>query len=55
MVIKCKIKLLKLQHHQKNLKIMRPDITETQRQLNSMNQEQGVSSWLTTLPINKEG
>ena len=42
MVIKCKIKLSKLQHHQKNLKMIRQGITEPQQCLNSMNQEQGA-------------
>ena len=45
MVIKSKIKLLKLQHHQKNLKMIRQEITEPQQRLSSMNQEQGTSSW----------
>ena len=36
MVIKSKIKLLKLQHHQKNLKMIRQDITEPQKRLNNM-------------------
>ena len=55
MVIKSKIKLLKLQHHQKKLKLIRQEITEQQQRLNIMNQEQGTSSWLTTLPIKEEG
>ena len=36
MVIKSKIKLLKLQHHQKYLKMIRQDITEPQKRLNNM-------------------
>ena len=36
MVIKSKIKLLKLQHHQKNLKMIRQDITEPQKRLNNL-------------------
>ena len=55
MVLKGKIKLLQLQHHQKNLKMIRQDITEPQQRLNSMNQEQGPSNWLTTLAIKEEG
>ena len=55
MVIKNKIKLLKLQHHQKKLKMNRQDITEPQQRLNSMNQEQGASIWLTILLIKEEG
>ena len=55
MVIKNKIKLLKLQHHQKKLKMNRQDIAEPQQRLNSMNQEQGASSWLTILLIKEEG
>ena len=55
MVIKSKIKLLKLTASSKNLKMIRQDITERQQRLNSMNLEQGASSWLTTLPIKKEG
>ena len=35
--------------------MIRQDITEQQQRLNSMNQEQGASSWLTTLPIKEEG
>ena len=53
-VIKNKIQLLKLQHHPKKIKMIRQDITQPQQRLNSMNQEQGPSSWLITLPI-KEG
>ena len=34
--------------------MIRQDITQPQQRLNSMNQEQGPSSWLITLPI-KEG
>ena len=56
MVIKSKIKLkLKLQHDQKNFKMIRQEITEPQQRLNSMNQEQGASSRLITLPIKGEG
>ena len=54
MVIKSKIKLLKLQHHQKIFKMTRQDITEQQQRLSSTNQEQGASSWLTTLLIKEE-
>ena len=43
MLIKSKIKLLMLQH-QKNLEMVRQDITEPQKCLNSLNQEQGTSS-----------
>ena len=35
--------------------MIRQDITKRQQPLNSMNQEQGPSSWLTTLPIKEEG
>ena len=55
MAIKKKIKLLKLQHHQENLKMIRQNFTVPQQRLNSMNQEQGASRWLTTLPIKEEG
>ena len=55
MAIKSKIKFLKLQHHQKNSKMIRQDITEPQQRLNGMNQEQGASSWLTMFPIKEEG
>ena len=55
MVIKSKIKLLRLQRHKKKLKMMRQDITEQQRRLDNLNQEQGASSWLTTSPIKEEG
>ena len=54
MAIKSKIKLLKLQH-QKKLKMMWQDSTEPQQCLNSLNQEQGASNWLTNLPIKEEG
>ena len=54
MVIKKKIRSLKLQHYQEKLKMIGQDLTEPQQRLNSMNQEQGASRWLTTLPIKKK-
>ena len=35
--------------------MIRQEITELQQRLNSNNQEQGASSWLTTLPLKEEG
>ena len=35
--------------------MIRQDITEPQQHLNSLNQVQGASSWLTSLPIKEEG
>ena len=34
--------------------MFRQDITDLQKPLNSMNQEQGASSWLTTFSIKEE-
>ena len=49
--IKNKVKLMKLQHHQEQLNELRRKFGDQQKRLNELNQEQGASSWLTTLPI----
>ena len=53
--IKNKVKLMKLQHHQEQLNELRLKFSDQQKRLNELNQEQGASSWLTTLPILHEG
>ena len=53
--IKNKVKLMKLQHHQEQLNELRLKFSDQQKRLNELNQEQGASSWLTTLPILDEG
>ena len=35
--------------------MIRQDITDMQQRMNSMNQEQGASSWLTNVPIKEKG
>ena len=52
--IKNKVKLMKLQHQQQ-LNELRLKFSDQQKRLNELNQEQGPSSWLTTLPILDEG
>ena len=54
MVIENKIKWLKLQHHQKKIEMIWRDITDPQQRLSSMNQDQGASSWIITLPRKEE-
>ena len=46
---------MKLQHHQEQLNELRLKFSDQQKRLNELNQEQGASSWLTTLPILDEG
>ena len=53
--IKNKVKLMKLQYHQEQLNELRLKFSDQQKRLNELNQEQGASSWLTTLPILGEG
>ena len=53
--IKEKIKSQKQQKHQGKLENIRYYLTEEQIRLNNLNQEHGSSSWLTTLPLSKEG
>ena len=53
--IKNKVKLMKLQHHQKQLNELRLKFSDQQKRLNELSQEQWASSWLTTLPILGEG
>ena len=52
--IKQKIKSQKRQKHQAKLENIRSYLTEEQIRLNNLNQEQGSSSWLATLPISEE-
>ena len=49
--IKNEVKLMKLQHHQEQLNELRLKFSDQQKRLNELNQEQGASRWLTTLPI----
>ena len=49
--IKNKIKQMKLQHHQDELSKLQNNLSDNQRRLLEPNQEEGTSSWLTTLPI----
>ena len=53
--IKQKIKSQNKQKHQAKLENIRSYLTEEQIRLNSLNQEHGSSSWLTTLPLSEEG
>ena len=53
--IKNKIKQIKLQHHQDELSKLQNNLSDNQRHLLELNQKQGASSWLTTLPITDEG
>ena len=53
--IKKKVKLMKLQHHQEQLNGLRLKFSDQRKRLNELNQEQGASSWLTTLTILDEG
>ena len=46
---------MKLHHHQEQLNELRLKLSDQQKRLNELNQEQGASSWLTTLPISDEG
>ena len=46
---------MKLQHHQEQLNELITQFNNQQKRLNQLNQEQGTSSWLTTLPILEEG
>ena len=46
---------MKLQHHQEQLNELHLKFSDQQKRLNELNQEQGASSWLTTLPILDEG
>ena len=53
--IKNKLKLMKLQHHQKQLNELRLKFTDQQKRLSELNQEQGAICLLATLPILDEG
>ena len=53
--IKNKVKFMKLQHHQEGLNELRLKFSDQQKRLNELNQEQGASSWLTTLPTLDKG
>ena len=53
--IKNKVNLMKLQLHQEQLNELRLKFSDQQKRLNELNQEQGASSWLMTLPILDEG
>ena len=53
--IKTNVKLMKLQYHQEQLNELRLKFSDQQKRLNELNQEQGASSWMTTLPILNEG
>ena len=46
---------MKLQHHQEQLNELRLKFSYQQKRLNELNQEQGASGWLTTLPVLDEG
>ena len=41
--------------HNSILQRLRNDMTDEQQRLNEINQQQGASTWLTTLPIKEEG
>ena len=53
--IKNKIKQIKLQDHQDKLSKLQNNLSDNQPCLIELNQEQGGSSWLTTLLITDEG
>ena len=53
--IKNKIKQIKLQDHQDKLSKLQNSLSDNQPRLIELNQEQGGSSWLTTLLITDEG
>ena len=53
--IKNKIKQIKLQDHQDKLSKLQNNLIDNQPRLIELNQEQGGSSWLTTLLITDEG
>ena len=53
--IKNKIKQIKLQDHQYKLSKLQNNLSDNQPRLIELNQEQGGSSWLTTLLITDEG
>ena len=53
--IKNEIKQIKLQSHQDELSNLQNNLNDNQRRLQEPNQEQGASSWLTTLSITDEG
>ena len=53
--IKNKVKFMKLQHHQEELNELRLKFSDQQKRLNELNQEQGASGWLTTLPTLDKG
>ena len=53
--IKNKIKQIKLQDHQDKLSKLQNNLSDNQPRLIELNQEQGGSSWLTTLLITDEG
>ena len=52
---KNKIKQMKFQHHHDELSKLQNNLSHNKRRLLELNQEQGASSWLTTLPITDEG
>ena len=52
---KNKIKQMKLQHHHDELSKLQNNLSDNKRRLLELNQEQGASSGLTTLPITDEG
>ena len=53
--IKNKIKQIKLQDHQDKLSKLQNNLSDNQPRLIELSQEQGGSSWLTTLLITDEG
>ena len=53
--MKNKIKQIKLQDHQDKLSKLQNNLSDNQPRLIELNQEQGGSSWLTTLLITDEG
>ena len=53
--IKNKMKQIKLQHHQAEIRKLQNKLNDDQRHLLELNQAQEASSWLTTLPIPGEG
>ena len=53
--MKQKIKIQKQKKHQAKLENIRSCLTEEQIRLNNLNQEHGLSSWLTTMLLSEEG
>ena len=44
-----------MQHHNEELQKLRSILSDEQKRLNELNREQGVSSWVTTIPLSEEG